>query len=564
MVLFSNPEHVAACAQKRRIIADQIEHYSPRYDLPLTDSDNSVLQLSLADVAHQCSSGQLSLEDVLTSYGKRALAAQSATNCLADLMFDEALDAHIPGGPLAGVPVSLKDVVDIAGHDTTLGFSSRAHKPLTTSAPIVRLLRDAGALLHVKTTVPTGLVTFETTSDLFGETNNPYNSKFSPGASTGGGAALLAYQGSMIEIATDIGGSVRFPPAYCGLYGLRSSVGRFPVIGCQSCVPGLEGIETVSPIAKNLDDLRTFWERVVGMKPWEYDHSCIPIPWRPVDFVLAGRKPRWGVIWNDGMISPTPAVKRAIALAADALTQQGYDVVDFDAPSSIEGLKIGLPLAFADGGAVVMAAHSRTEVVSSAITALLGISKIPRFVKTIISACLRWFSRPLGRNDRFADLFASVNAQTVSEERLLNLKRSEYRASWQQALRKQGIDFILSPIHALPPMPKGGSGVASLLSANYAFIFSILDYSAGVVPTTFVDKDLDALPEDFKQSETYQWLNDAERDVFSLYDADAMHGLPLAVQISGGRLEEEKVLEGMKLLEIALRDSGRPFIQKRF
>ena len=232
-----------------------------------------MLKLPLADIVQGCSSGTLSPRTILSAYGKRIFAAHAATNCLADLMLDEAATSYAPGQLLSGVPVSLKDVVDIEGHDTTLGFSSKAHKPVAISAPIVRLLRDAGALLPVKTTVPTGLLSFECESDLFGTTTNPYNRNFSPGASTGGGAALLAYGGSKIEIATDIGGSVRFPAANCGLYGMKCSSGRFPSSGCQSCAPGLEGVQTASPMARSLDDLQVFWERVVGMKPWEYDHT---------------------------------------------------------------------------------------------------------------------------------------------------------------------------------------------------------------------------------------------------------------------------------------------------
>lgn len=84
------------------------------------------------------------------------------------------------------------------------------------------------------------------------------------------------------------------------------------------------------------------------------------------------------------------------------------------------------------------------------------------------------------------------------------------------------------------------------------------------MPTTFVDKSLDALPEDFTETSTYQNFSDLERNIYSLYDGHAMHGLPVSVQVAGGHLEEEKVLEGMKLLETALRDSGRPFVQKHF
>jgi Asp-tRNA(Asn)/Glu-tRNA(Gln) amidotransferase A subunit family amidase len=221
----------------------------------------------------ECNSDRIAPNTVLSAYAKKCLAAHAATNCLSDLMFDEALSTYVPNQPLSGVPISIKDVVDIAGHDTTVGFSSKANKPVSTTAPIVRLLRDAGAIVHVKTAVPAGLLSFETTSDLFGRTSNPYNSAFSPGASTGGGSALLAYGGSKIEIATDVGGSVRFPPAFCGLYGMKCSSGRFPSLGIQTCCPGITGVETASPIAKHLDDLQVFWERLANMKPWEYDHT---------------------------------------------------------------------------------------------------------------------------------------------------------------------------------------------------------------------------------------------------------------------------------------------------
>lgn len=285
-------KQVIGSTRKQQHIGELVAQHAPLYDQPISAEEAQVLSLSLSQIVEECSNGQLSPSAVLGAYAKKSLAAHAATNCLADIMFDEALRTYSPSRPLSGVPVSLKDVVDIQGHDTTIGFSSKAHKPVAASAPIVRLLQDAGALLHVKTTVPTGLLSFETESDLFGRTSNPYNARFSPGASTGGGAALLAFGGSKLEIATDIGGSVRFPAAYCGVYGMRASAGRFPNTGCQSCAPGLDGVQTASPMARTLDDLQVFWQRVVEMRPWEYDHtvrhsaaylvSCGPMNREPV------------------------------------------------------------------------------------------------------------------------------------------------------------------------------------------------------------------------------------------------------------------------------------------
>ncbi|GJE86634.1 amidase signature enzyme [Phanerochaete sordida] len=564
MFPFTNSEHAAACARKKQAIADLITRYASQYDAPVTQKDAEVLGLSLTELTERCTSGDLTPSAVLDAYCKKCLAAHARTNCLADLMFDSALRGFAPGRALSGVPVSLKDVVDVAGHDTTLGFSSRAHRPATADAPIVRLLRDAGALLHVKTTVPTGLLSFECTSDLFGETTNPYNPKFSPGASTGGGAALLAQGGSMIEIATDIGGSVRYPPAYCGVYGMKASSGRFPTLGLQSCAPGLDRIQTASPLAKTLDDLQAFWERIVRMKPWEYDHTCVPIPWRSVDFVSEGRKPKWAVIWNDGLYTPTPACRRALQLAVDALRDQGHEVIDFDGPNPIGCLTIGFPLAFADGGQSVAASLSSGERINGAVKTLLLAAKLPLILKRFVANCLRWFSSPSGRNDAYASLLECLHPCTISEERALAVRLEEYRGRWTQYMTEQGIDFVLTVPHSLPPMPRGGTDIATLLPASYCFLFNILDLPAGVVPTTFVDKDLDRLPSDFKENETWAHFSDAERDLYSLYDASAMHGLPLAVQIAGKRFEEEKVLEGMQAVKQALKIAGIPFVQREF
>ena len=88
-----------------------------------------------------------------------------------------------------------------------------------------------------------------------------------------------------------------------------------------------------------------------------------------------------------------------------------------------------------------------------------------------------------------------------------------------------------------------------------------VDYPAGVLPVGNVDCILDALPEGFMQSAEYQGMNDGARGMFSLYDADAMHGLPLAVQVAGGHLEEEQTLEGMKIVQRAMAAVGRTFVQ---
>jgi Asp-tRNA(Asn)/Glu-tRNA(Gln) amidotransferase A subunit family amidase len=178
-------------------------------------------------------------------------------------------------GPLAGMPISVKDTVGVAGFASCIGYSSPSWLvPFQKDAAIVRLLRDAGAYPFVKTNIPITLLSFESSSDVWGRTTNPYSAKHTPGGSTGGEAALLAYGGSRLGIGTDVAGSVRIPAHYSGIYTIKASTHRFPKRGNTTSCVGQEGVAPVySPMTRTLEDLETFWRAIVGMKPWEYDPS---------------------------------------------------------------------------------------------------------------------------------------------------------------------------------------------------------------------------------------------------------------------------------------------------
>ena len=305
-----------------------------------------MLQLSLAQIVDSCRTGETSPSTVRDVFLRQSLKAHAATNCIAEFLpNNSATPLEKDPRPLLGVPISIKDSCDYQGTDTTLGYSRNVNKPASSHSVVVQMLLDAGATLHAKTAVPTGLVALETDSDLYGYCGNPYNTEFSSGASTGGGAALLACRGSKIEIGSDFGGSIRIPAHFNGLYSIKASHGRFPETGVVHFSPGQQGIHLItSPLAQDLEDLTEFCHRFVDLEPWTHCHTvscvcfrqsvclpfhlkCVPIPWRPVEFG-ENKRPRFGVVWSDGITTPTPACKRALQLAVDALKDQGYDVAD--------------------------------------------------------------------------------------------------------------------------------------------------------------------------------------------------------------------------------------------
>ncbi|KAJ7607058.1 amidase signature domain-containing protein [Roridomyces roridus] len=564
--------HQQACDSKRRYLQAQIDALvGEGYDVPLTPAEQTIHGLSLSDLVEECTAGRVTPRSVLGAYGKKTLSAHRLTNCISDFMFEEAVgkaeaEESETGStktvltgefPLLGLPVSLKDTINIAGHDTTVGLARNVGHPVTTSAPMVRLLQNAGAILHVKTTVPAALIGIETESDVFGLTTNPYNTKHGVGASTGGGGALLACGGSLVEIATDIGGSARIPAHYCGVYGLKPSIGRFPMDGSVSSMPGLESVQIVSgTMARRLDDLEEFWKRVVGMKPWTYDFTCVPVPWRSEELELGERKLKWGVIWEDGICPPTPACKRALSLVVESLKLQGHQVVDFTPPSISELLVTGYQLVFADGGVQMRDSALPGEALNPPLKSTISLLALPRFFKNLLA----WWNR--STDPFYATLLESMHPKTIVEERELCAKRDEMRGRWHERWSEEDLDFVLTVGHPLPALENGTGEKASLISSGYTFMFNILDYTAGVLPVTFVDKARDALPAGFMQSAEYSGMNAVAKGVYSVYDAEKMHGLPLGVQVVGRRMEEEKVIGGMKIVESALKDAGKVFLPR--
>jgi Asp-tRNA(Asn)/Glu-tRNA(Gln) amidotransferase A subunit family amidase len=162
------------------------------------------------------------------------------------------------------------------------------------------------------------------------------------------------------------------------------------------------------------------------------------------------------------------------------------------------------------------------------------------------------FTKYIRRDNLWAALIRDLREKTVPEQWALVAEREAYRASWHHWWTNDAqIDLLLTVPNATPAVPHGGMK-ESVSSCGYTFLFNLLDYSSGVLPVTKVDRLKDQLPEGFDLKR----LNRVARGAYQHYDADAMHGLPVGVQVVGQRLQEERVLAGMKRVEDALRAFG--------
>lgn len=544
---FSHKRHIKEKRQERQDRIDSL----PAYHDPLTAEELEIVNEPAQRTIERVHNGEIEPVSVLKAYGKRAIEGHKINNYLTEVMIKDAekwaanADTR---GPLAGFPISFKDTVNVAGYDSCIGYSKYCFKPAVKDAPLIRLLKDAGAVPFVKTNVPVTLLSFEAYNDIWGTTQNPYVHGYAPGGSTGGESAILAYGGSRLGIGTDVAGSVRVPAHFAGIYTIKCSTGRFPKAGNTTSMPGQEGIPPVySPMTRSLDDLSFFLKTIIDMKPWEYDYSVHPMPWRQVELP---KKLKFGVMYDDGVVTPSPACARALELTVSALKKQGHEVVTFDSPSPLRALRIASQLLMSDAAKIATRGMLAGESVDVGVWRAAHAARLPRIFKRIYA----WFLKHIYGDKVWAYLVRDWNEKTITERWDLVYEREGYKAEFFDAWKQSGIDFLVTVPNATPALPHKGL-YESIASCGYTFLFNLLDYSAGVLPVTKVDKSKDQLPVGFNVKK----LNRVAKGAYTNYNADRMHGLPVGVQIVGQRLEEEKVLKGMKIIEEALAADGTVF-----
>jgi amidase len=291
-------------------------------------------------------------------------------NCLHEIFFEAAisdakkLDEYFsqngkPLGPLHGLPISLKDQFHVKDVETTMGYvgwigtfegkKAREKRKEFAESELVRELRNMGAVLYCKTSVPHSLMAGETINNIIGYTWNPKNRLLSCGGSSGGEGALIGLKGSPLGLGTDIGGSIRIPACFNGLYGLKPSGGRLPYEGMATSLDGQNSIlSVVGPLATSVRSLTLLMKSVLSQEPWLHDPLVAEIPWREQHREQAlhnganMKNLTFGVLWNDGEASIHPPVRRAIKIVVDAIENSGHEVIEWKPPSHKRGLEISV------------------------------------------------------------------------------------------------------------------------------------------------------------------------------------------------------------------------------
>jgi amidase len=328
---------------------------------------------------------------------------------------DEALARGESLGAFHGVPVSVKESFAVEGRPATWGMGAFKDSKAPRNSAVVDRLLDAGAVLVGATNVPVDLHDWQSYNPMYGQTNNPYDVRRSPGGSSGGSAAALAAGFGFLSVGSDIGGSIRVPSSFCGIYGhkptldLVSQRGHQP--GGHYGAPGFSTLLAVNgPMARSAGDLLMALKALAGPEIWD----AKAWKWELPPARAASLKDfRVGYVIDDPIARPAPEVGAVLGKTIDALGRAGAK------------LRPGWPVGYQ--------ARALLETYCFMLSAF-GASMAPPGAPQ---------QQPPMPEDP-ADPFEAGACATFREWQQKNLRRLAYRAQWQAYFGE--VDVFLSPV----------------------------------------------------------------------------------------------------------------------
>ena len=300
-------------------------------------SSEGLWRLGAADLAELIAGRKVSCREVVQAHLERIEAVNDSVRAIPLVLKDEAMAAadkadrlldlgKIPG-PLHGVPITVKENIDLAGTPTTNGVAGFSEKIASVDAAEVSALKQAGAIPIARTNCPDFSIRWDTSSSRYGRTLNPWDPNVTAGGSSGGEAVALATGMSPLGIGNDLAGSLRYPAMCCGITSLKPGYGR---ISRSHDVPGSIGKQlfgTAGPMARNVRDLRL-------ALPLMSKQDLRDPRWTPVPLLAPPSQPGTvGLCMDPGGMGVDPQVAFGVKTAGDALANAGYVVEEIDLPS---------------------------------------------------------------------------------------------------------------------------------------------------------------------------------------------------------------------------------------
>ncbi|GAT67309.1 amidase [Planomonospora sphaerica] len=292
------------------------------------------------ELAELIRAGEVSCREVIEAHLRRIDAVNPRVNAITATLEEDSLAAADAAdrarargdavGPLCGVPMTVKENIDVRGSATTLGIVALREAAATADAPPVAELRAVGAIPIGRTNMPEFGMRWHTDNALHGATVNPWSAAHTPGGSSGGEAAAVATGMSPLGIGNDGAGSLRWPAQCCGVSALKPSLGRVAQAGHGAGpVPfAFQLLAVHGPVARRVRDLRLAFEHMCGRSGGDPWHAPVPVHGPPLPVPVRVR-----VVTDLDGTEMDPQVAGALQRAAAALANAGYLVEEGRAPA---------------------------------------------------------------------------------------------------------------------------------------------------------------------------------------------------------------------------------------
>jgi len=313
---------------------------APRATAQRTRSSDAPAFKSAVELTRMIRDKEISSVELTQYFIDRIETHDEALNAIVVRDFDRALsaardadDALMRGrlsGPLHGLPMTIKESFDVAGLPTTWGIPRFADNIADTDSEVVSRYRAAGAHFMGKTNVPLTLFDFQSFNEIYGTTSNPWNTERTPGGSSGGTAAALAAGLTGLDSGSDIGGSIRNPAHYCGVYGHKPTWGIVPPQGHG--LPGtlaVGDLAVVGPLARSAEDLALSLDIVAGADALNAAGWQLALPEPRVTSLSELRVAVWA---TDDMSPADRQITARLQDIADRLARLGATVSDSARP----------------------------------------------------------------------------------------------------------------------------------------------------------------------------------------------------------------------------------------
>ena len=411
---------------------------------------------------------------------ERAIEAEKASIARAEL------------GSLHGLPITIKDTIDTAGLRTTSGSRIRAQYVPQQDAPAVARLKAAGAIVLGKTNVPEMAIPYECDNPVFGRTNNPHKLECTAGGSSGGEAAAIAAQMSPAGIGSDLSGSIRVPAHFCGVAGLKPTVGCVPMEGHTPSAGGVVALgASIGPMGRHVKDVALLFRVLANPADLEMPAEEILDPKR-----VSGARVAWYT--EDGTIPVAGEIKKTVESAAVALADAGLETFEALPPSVSKAPQLWMDLFSRSANSeIALLYRGREDEAGPLVSRLLHSQN----------------EEPSEFEDRI-DTAEKLAHAVVERERL-----REDLLRWMKAT-----PLILAPVGATAAFEHGrqrvdidGAYVSVFRAFSYAQAFNVLGFPSVTVPA-----------------------------------GKTSSGLPIGVQVIGRPFEEFRVLAAASIIEEAL------------